>query len=298
MRSQSAQASRPELSAEQQAQVAKSMAGGLPTRLLKAVPSVVDYEIGRSFKPARIAMFLLMVAIPTALLITVASQTPERFRNQEQTNIVFSMLLYALVPQILTMLGMLVLASPIVHTELEGQSWIYSLVRYQGRRALLLGKYIVAVLWTTCAGILTASLSIPFLPLHSPLQAWGTISLLCILSSLAYGALFALIGVLFQKRVMVISFIYALVAEGLLAWLPAVINQFTIAYRLRSILMRWMGFDIDKLFPSNGMAQNGMVALDPTGWVQIAWVLGISAGLLILALWLVERIQYSFQSEL
>lgn len=298
MSSQPASTSRPELSAEQRAEIAKSTAGGLVTRLLKAVPSVIDYELGRSFKPARIGMFLLMVAIPTALLITVASQTPARFRNQDETNIVFCMLLYALVPQILTMLGMLVLASPIVHTELEGQSWIYSLVRYQGRRALLLGKYIVAVLWTSCAGILTASLSIPFLPLQAPMQAWGTICLLCLLSSLAYGALFALIGVLFQKRVMVISFIYALVAEGLLAWLPAVINQFTIAYRLRSILMRWMGFNVERFFPSDGMVQNGMVALDPTGWVQIGWVLGISAGLLILALWLVERVQYSFQSEL
>ncbi|MFM9065101.1 MAG: hypothetical protein ACKOOI_18995, partial [Pirellula sp.] len=96
----------------------------------------------------------------------------------------------------------------------------------------------------------------------------------------------------------VISFIYALVAEGLLAWIPAVINQFTISYRLRSILFRWQDIAVDRYLPSDGLVSKGMVASDPSGWVQIGWVLGISAGLLLLALLLIEWIQYSFQSEL
>jgi len=267
-------------------------------RLFSAVPGVIDYELSRSFTPARIGMFQMMVAIPTALLIAVANLTPDKLRNNEETNFVFCMLLYALIPQILTMLTMLVLASPIVQTELEGQTWIYSLIRYQGRRALLLGKYVVAVLWTTSAGILAASLAIPFLPLQNPLQTWGTICLLCVLAPIAYGALFALIGVLFQRRVMVISFVYAIVAEGVLAWIPAVINQFTVAYRLRSIFFRWLDLSVEKYLRADGLVQNGMVAEDPTGWVQIAWVLGISAVLLTTALLLVERFQYSFQSEL
>jgi hypothetical protein len=136
------------------------------------------------------------------------------------------------------------------------------------------------------------------LPLQNPAQLWLTASLMCLLASLAYGALFALIGVVMQKRVMVISFVYALVAEGVLAWIPAVINQFTIAYRLRSILFRWLDLSVDEYFPNMGLARNAMVAQDPSGWVQVAWVLLISGILLGLALWLVETIQYSFQSEL
>jgi ABC-type transport system involved in multi-copper enzyme maturation permease subunit len=268
------------------------------TRLWIAVPSVIDYELARSKTPARIAMFLLMVFIPVALLISVSNLIPSEVKDKEETNLAFCMMLYALIPQVLTMLGMLVLACPIVQTELEGQTWIYSLVRYQGRRSLLLGKYIVAVLWTTSAGIVATSLSIPFLPIDQPFQTWLTICLLCLLASLAYGALFALIGVLFQKRVMVISFVYALVAEGLLAWIPAVINQFTIAYRLRSILFRWLNLSVDKYFRNDGMVQNGMVAQDPTGWAQIGWTLLIAGILIFLAIWLVERFQYSFQSEL
>jgi ABC-type transport system involved in multi-copper enzyme maturation permease subunit len=262
--------------------------------------------------PGRWAMFLLMVCIPTALLIAVSQLTPDEVKYtlnasqttgeklviRDETNLAFSMLVYLLIPQVMTMLGMLVLASPIVHSELEGQTWIYALVRHAGRRSLLLGKYLVAVLWTSTAGILAVSLATPFVPLKNPAQLWLTASLLCLLASLAYGALFALIGVVMQKRVMVISFVYALVAEGVLAWIPAVINQFTIAYRLRSILFRWLDLSVDQYFPNMGLARNAMVAQDPSGWVQVAWVLLISGILLGLALWLVETIQYSFQSEL
>jgi len=282
------------------------------SRLSKAVPGVVSYELARSITPGRWAMFLLMVCIPTALLIAVSQLTPDEVKYtlndsqtpeeklviRDETNLAFSMLVYLLIPQVMTMLGMLVLASPIVQSELEGQTWIYALVRHAGRRSLLLGKYLVAVLWTSTAGILAVSLATPFVPLKNPTQLWLTASLLCLLASLAYGALFALIGVVMQKRVMVISFVYALLAEGVLAWIPAVINQFTIAYRLRSILFRWLDLSVDQYFPNRGLARNAMVAQDPSGWVQVAWVLLISGILLGLALWLVETIQYSFQSEL
>ena len=280
--------------------------------LSRAVPGVVSYELARSMTLGRSAMFLLMVCIPTALLIAVAQLTPEEAKytfdvselNKDEivvraeTNLAFSMLVYLLIPQVMTMLGMLVLASPIVHSELEGQTWVYSLVRHAGRRSLLLGKYIVAVLWTSTAGILAVSLATPFLPLKNPTQLWMTASLLCLLASLAYGALFALIGVVMQKRVMVISFVYALVAEGVLAWIPAVINQFTIAYRLRSILFRWLNLSVDQYFQNDGFVRNAMVAQDPSGWTQIACVLLIAGALLGLAVWLVEKVQYSFQSEL
>jgi hypothetical protein len=46
------------------------------SRLSKAVPGVVSYELTRSMTPGRWAMFLLMVCIPTALLIAVSQLTP------------------------------------------------------------------------------------------------------------------------------------------------------------------------------------------------------------------------------
>ena len=270
-------------------------------RLMTAVPGVITYEIRRAMTPWRMLLWGAMLVIPVALLITVATLTRERSIPGDETDFVFSMLLYFLIPEVQTLLGMLLLASPIVNSELESQTWVYSLVRFAGRRSLLLGKYIVAVLWTTTCGICTATIAIPFLPLQNPLGVWGTLCVLCILSSLAHGALFMLIGVLFQKRVMVIAFVYAIGVEGVLGWIPAVINQFTIAYRLRSILFRWLDLSVSRVTrqqDADQFVRNGLVADDPSGWTQVGLTFVITAALLGAALLLVERLQASFQSEL
>ncbi len=50
------------------------------SRLSRAVPGVVSYELTRSMTPGRWAMFLLMVSIPTALLIAVSQLTPDEVK--------------------------------------------------------------------------------------------------------------------------------------------------------------------------------------------------------------------------
>ena len=59
-------------------------------------------------------------------------------------------------------------------------------------------------------------------------------------SCMAYGALYALIGVLFHKRATVVAVSYTLLAEFLVSFVPAIINEFTIQIRLRTIYMNWM----------------------------------------------------------
>jgi hypothetical protein len=107
---------------------------------------------------------------------------------------------------------------------------------------------------------------------------------LCVLASMAYGALFGLIGVLRQKRVMVIAFVYAMLVEGLLGWIPAVINQGIVSFRLRSILFRWMDFRVEK-----SLQDARMIAEDPSGWGQVGWILVMSVVFLGVALWWVGR---------
>jgi hypothetical protein len=78
------------------------------SRLSRAVPGVVSYELARSMTPGRWAMFLLMVCIPTALLIAVSQLTPDEVKYtlnasqspqekiviRDETNLAFSMLVY------------------------------------------------------------------------------------------------------------------------------------------------------------------------------------------------------------
>lgn len=253
-------------------------------RLITSVPEVFRYEFARSFTPWRTVLWFGMVAVPLVLLLTVVLMTGGRVPPGAESSIVYAMMLYFLVPQVMTMLGMLLLAAPVVSSEIESQAWVYALVRCGGRRSVLLGKYLVAVLWTASAGVTVSTMSIPFLPVENPLRLWVTMVALCVLASLAYGALFGLIGVLRQKRVMVIAFVYAILVEGLLGWIPAVINQGIVSFRLRSILFRWMDFQVEK-----SLRDARMIAEDTSGWGQVGWILVMVAVFLGVALWWVGR---------
>lgn len=261
-------------------------------RHLRGMVGVASYEWIRSLTPVRIGLWFAMILFPSSLVLVVAFSVPDRFLHSPDYQSVISVLFFVLLPEILTILGMLLWATPIVNAEMEGQTWIYAVVRPVGRRSMLLGKYAVAVLWTTTCGWMAAGLSIPFAGFSDPLRAWWVISVLCFLSSLAHGALFALIGVLIQRRSMVLAFFYAVVVEGLLGWIPAVINQFTIAYRIRSLMATWLKIPLNEW-----MQTSELVSEDVDPWVHIAWLLAGTILLLGIACWRVQAAQYLGKSE-
>jgi ABC-type transport system involved in multi-copper enzyme maturation permease subunit len=265
---------------------------GYATRLRRGVLGVASYEWIRSLTPIRVGLWIAMVLIPTSLIWVVAFSAPKRLLESSDYASLMSLLLFVLLPEIVTVLGMLLWATPIVNAEMEGQTWIYAVIRPEGRASMLLGKYIVAVLWTTSCGWMAATLSIPLVGFVNPLQVWMVTLALCLLSSIAHGALFALVGVLGQRRSMVIAFSYAVVVEGMLGWVPAVINQFTIAYRIRSLMASWLEIPIQDLMETTELVSRGV-----STWVHIAWLLIGAVVLLGLASWRVQAAQYLGKAE-
>jgi ABC-type transport system involved in multi-copper enzyme maturation permease subunit len=83
------------------------------------------------------------------------------------------MLLY-LIPQVVCLLGLLLWATPNVHSELEGRTWIYLAVRPDGKAMVLLGKYLTAVAWSASACLLALTISVivcsAFQRLDNPLR--------------------------------------------------------------------------------------------------------------------------------
>jgi hypothetical protein len=265
---------------------------GLLVQRCNAVVGVVAYELRRSITPWRIALWGFMIAIPVALTGTVAYLLRGSLSSEPNVQMAFAWMLYVLMPQAITMLGMLLWATPIVNSELESQSWIYSIVRPGGRQAMLLGKYVIAVLWTSSCGAVASTLAVPMLNLAAPLYTWLALVALCILSSIAHGALFAFIGVMFQRRAMVLAFTYTILVEVVLGWIPAVINKFTVAFRLRSLYFQWLEL------PMVDFLENPeMLASQTPSWIHILCLLLGSALLLAIAAWWVERAQYRWQSE-
>ncbi|MFN9716224.1 MAG: hypothetical protein ACK57G_20775 [Planctomycetota bacterium] len=265
---------------------------GMAMRLGRGIFGVATYEALRSLTPIRIGVWLAMALFPIFLILVVAYSIPDRVLRSSDYQSIMSILYFVLLPEIVTMLGMLLWAAPIVNAEMEGQTWIYAVIRPDGRRSMLLGKYLVAVLWTTTCGWMAATVTIPLVGFTHPFQTWAVMLALCLLSSLAHGALFALIGVLMQRRSMVAAFFYAVIIEGILGWIPAVLNQFTIAYHIRSLLASWLDISINEVLQTSEL-----VSEHTSSWVHIACLLGGTVVLLAIALWRVQAAQYLGKTE-
>lgn len=256
---------------------------------------VVKLEIQRSLTTARILAWLAMATFPVMIASITAWQMSEMQMSlsAEESSFTFSMMLYVLLPQVVTPLGLLLWATPVVSSELEGQTWIYAVTRANGRRAVLLGKYIVAILWSSSTAIVSAAVAVPITGMPNPLQSWIVISCLVVLSAFAYAALFVLIGTLFQRRAMITAFIYMIGVEAFMSLIPATINQLTVSYRLRSILVHAMDL---KISLAN---QRQQWFIDETPVWQSVGYLGLYTLILLgISLWRVQASQYSWQSEL
>lgn len=258
---------------------------------------VIRHEIGRSLTFWRVCVWFALTCFPVGLLWLAASRMRFDLRGQDEVEVTFGFatMMYILLPQLVTALGLLLWATPIVNSELEGQSWVYAVVRPGARRSVLLGKYVVAVLWTCSATCLSTVLLYPVmgtLVSSFNLRVCATIILLNVLASITYASAFVLIGTVVQRRAMATGFVFAVIVEGLISLIPAVANQFTIAYRLRSLFIQI----IDLPLSSTDQIRPFFDMKTPI-WLQLFGLAAYIAIALGIALWRVQASQFIWQSE-
>jgi ABC-type transport system involved in multi-copper enzyme maturation permease subunit len=149
-------------------------------------------------------------------------------------------MIYALIPEALCVLGLLVTMCPVVADELERGTWIHIAVRPGGRQNLLLGTFAAAVLWTAAVSFTALMLTLLVAQPTQPIGLIVMFSVLIGLSCVGRAALFALPAVILPKRALIASVGVALIVEYFAGLLPAVVNQITVSLRLRSLLVEWM----------------------------------------------------------
>lgn len=206
--------------------------------VLRRVPAVFAFEWRRTQSPIRVAWWILLATFPPLLLGLIRFSLGRPPEPEPAELVVF-----ILGPGVVCMLGVFLWATPWLSTELEGLSWVYLAVRPQGALAVLLGKYLVAVAWAIPAGLIATALGAAIIAESDVPQLIWVQWRLVVLSCLAYAAVFVLIGVLFPKRAMVLCVFYTIVFEVVLASIPAAVNLLTVQYRLRCLLVRWLGWE-------------------------------------------------------
>jgi len=259
--------------------------------LIKSIVTVFRFEGRRSIRKTRLLLWISLTCFPPLLLGLVRYNfgvLPEEDQR------VVPLVVYVLCPGVVSMLGVLLWASPSIATELEGRSWVYLAVRPHGALAVYLGKYLVAVAWTVPAAGLAAEGAARIMAPESYREIlavqWPLIGLSC----LSYGAAYSLVGVILPKRAMVACVFYTIASEVLLSSVPAAVNMLTIQYRLRCLLVRWMGWE-------ESLAQNNPVFTAYFDEASAAWHLGVllalTLGMLLLGAVLLSWKEFTAEAE-
>ena len=200
---------------------------------LAAIRAVTGFQLSRLLTRPRLAMGLAGAIFPAAVMFAV-TRTASIDRNMTVV------MIYALIPEALCVLGLLVTMCPVVADELERGTWIHIAARPGGRQNLLLGTFAAAVLWTAAVSFTALMLTLLVAQPTQPIGLIVMFSVLIGLSCVGRAALFALPAVILPKRALIASVGVALIVEYFAGLLPAVVNQITVSLRLRSLLVEWM----------------------------------------------------------
>jgi len=254
---------------------------------------VMRFELRRSLTGGRMAMWLLLVAFPVAMVAAMSGIAKSRLEKGDDPTVVIESMgygLYFLVPEVTCLLGLLLWATPAISTEIEGQTWVYLVLRRSGRRMVLFGKYLTAVVWTLSAALVSIAICVLLIGGDMMLKTWWIMSGLAVLSCLAHAAIFVLIGVIFYRRTMVTAVFYTMVVEYGLSFVPAMVNKFTINYRLRGLLANGMGWENVRSNAENIFGSESVTT-------HLLALAAITIVLLGAALYRVEHAEYPTQQE-
>jgi len=258
-----------------------------PAVAVGPVLAVAGFQLGRLLSRQRLLLAAVGAVFPAAVMLAVRRTAAGGLDRDLAVTMI-----YALVPEAVCMLGLLVTMCPAVADELERGTWIHVAVRPGGRTALLLGTFLAAVVWTSVVGIVAAILAVTVVGVSKPLPLVALFAGLVILSAVGRAALFSLPAVILPKRALVASVAVGLVVEYLAGFIPAVVNQATVSLRLRSLLVAWMGW-------RQRLPVEMQLLVDPQpAWVQVAAIGILAAVLLAVAAKILEYRQFPPSEEI
>ena len=255
--------------------------------LLTSAVTIAEFQLRQMPPPTRLGGLPIGIRFPAALVAAVGRTAGFPIERD-----LAALLIYALVPEAVCVLALLVTMCPVVADELERGTWIHVAVRPNGRRAMILGTFAAAVIWTVSVGTLALIPAVLVSGTEEPMRVFSVMLGLIVLSAAGRGALFALPAVIVPKRAMVASVGLAVVVEYLAGLLPAVINQATVSLRLRSLLVEGMGWR--RRLPAEVQL---LIDTQPPS-VQVLAVLVLVTLLLGLAVVIAERRQFPPSEEI
>ena len=152
--------------------------------------------------------------------------------------------LFMLYPQAICLLLALFYGTSVLGSELDGKTLTYLFVRPLPRWKFVVGKYLGIVTALAVPANFSLLASWVILGAEGGLALFGGMLLGTIGALIAYNAVFIFFGFLLPRRAMITALLYGLIFELVLSFVPALVNQFTITYYLRSLVVEILDLEV------------------------------------------------------
>ncbi|MCH2180532.1 MAG: hypothetical protein MK108_00875 [Mariniblastus sp.] len=264
-------------------------------RWLHSILATFQFELGNFLSLQRIAVTAILALFPPVMLALIFVG----FRFTSET-FEYPLIVTVLFVTIVSLLGMLLWATPNIYSELEGKSWIFVASRPGGRISIVLGKYCSAVLFGFSISLISITGCLVVIQtmsgsLRNPIWVWFSMNLLYLIGCMSYGAIYSLIGTMFYRRAMVVAAAYTILSGMVLANVPAVVSRLTLRYHLQFIGYRWFGEEAGVTL-ADLMAHYSLAEAPSTGW-HLLWLAVAIVTALFLAAWVVISCEYVSSDE-
>ncbi|MBI4264823.1 MAG: ABC transporter permease [Acidobacteria bacterium] len=269
--------------------------GSGPPSLMGAAARVFDLSLGEMLWSRRTIFMALVVGGPVLLAIVVrivdaAGVAPLRINGVRVDGAgIFGMVIWVLFLRFIVPVLGVFYGTSLVADEVEDKTITYLFTRPIPRGAVVLGKYL-AYLVCTILVVLPSVMLVYFLlvPLAEVPASFGRLLLdlgILALGLSAYGAVFALIGALL-KRPLLVGLVFAFGWEQVVLLMPGYLKRFTLAYYLQGLVPHAM--------PSEGVVSllQAVFREEPSPLTSLFWLFFALVASLALAARTVERREY------
>jgi ABC-type transport system involved in multi-copper enzyme maturation permease subunit len=210
--------------------------------LARAAGILFQAHLWRIFRTRRALVAFGLTALPVVLALIV--RVALRFHDEKLPSEVLGTFVQLILVQTIVPLVALVMASAVVAEEIEDRTITYLFTRPMPRAAILVGRWLAAALPIAAFLCLSAAGVVQLLEGAERVEGaeglppgfLGRILVTVTLGGIVYSALFASLGALF-KRPMLIGLGYTFVYENFLGNLPGSNQKGTVLYYLRSFLL-------------------------------------------------------------
>lgn len=199
--------------------------------MLRAITSATAFNLKGARRPSHLLWIAGLILFPPALAALAMSQDDVLVEVPA-----FCLLyLYVTVVRVTPPLALLLWATPTISSELEQGTWPFVAIRPRGRVGVYGGGYLAALCWALLCGFSALALTLAVIRPPEPWLMARVIGELIVWGSLAYGAVYSLLGVLFLKRSMAFAVVFTLLVEVVMVMIPAVVNRLAVDFHLRTI---------------------------------------------------------------